>query len=126
MADDRDDVSRRGEGPAYRVHRAGADDASSRGRAGADAPPYTRYRSKPRGLRERLRGEDAGLDELRPGRDDGGRTRRARRLPRLRGRDGRITPGRVLLWVALAIGAWLMLSLVLFLLSAQIERGKVS
>src|SRR6185436_8940899 len=125
MADDRDDVSRRGEGPAYRVHRAGADEPSSRSRAGADAPAYTRYRSKPRGLRERLRGEDAGLEELRPGRDGGG-ARRGRRLPRLRGRDGRITPGRVLLWVALAIGAWLMLSLVLFLLSAQIEQGKVS
>jgi len=110
MAEDRDDVSRRGERPAY-----------------------TLYRSKPRGLRERLRGEDAGLGELRDeqggaGRGDGGRRRI---LPRRAGGGGggsrgRVTPGRVLRWVALAIGAWLLLSLVLFLVSAQIERGKVS
>jgi LCP family protein required for cell wall assembly len=127
MADDRDDVSRRGEGPAYRVHRAG--DAPPREPAG-DAP-YTRYRSKPRGLRERLSGEEAGLDELRG--DGSGRRRdrrprgtRRRRLPSLRGSGGRVTPGRVLRWIALALGAWLALSLVLFLVSAQIEQGKVS
>jgi len=105
MADDRNDASRRGERPAY-----------------------TLYRSKPRGLRERLGGEDAGLDELRGG---GARERRpagARRrlLPRPRRRGGRVTPGRILLWIALALGAWLALSLVLFLVSAQVERGKVS
>lgn len=128
MADDRDDVSRRGEGPAYRVHRAG--DAPRREPAGE--APYTRYRSKPRGLRERLSGEEAGLDELQGG-GSGGRpprgprgSRRRRRLPSLRGSGGRVTPGRVLLWIALAVGAWLALSLVLFLISAQIEQGKVS
>lgn len=93
-----------------------------------DAVPYTRYRSKPPGLRERLQGEDAGLEQLqereapRPG-----RTRR--RLPgrgTRRGAPGRLTPGRLLRWIALAIGGWLLLSLVLFLLSAQIEKGKVS
>lgn len=127
MADDRDDVSRRGEGPAYRVHRAG-DGAPPRPAAGD--PPYTRYRSKPRSLRERLRGEEAGFDELHgggePGADGARRAGRRRRLPRLRRRDGRITLGRVLLWLALAVGAWLALSLVLFLVSAQIERGKIS
>jgi LCP family protein required for cell wall assembly len=107
MADDRDDVSRRGE-----------------------RPTYTLYRAKPRGLRERLRGEDAGLDELRGDERPRAGARR-RRLPRLGGRDGRPAPGRltlgrVLRWVALAIAAWLALSLVLFLVSAQIERGKVS
>ena len=103
MADDRDDVSRRGESPRYRL-----------------------YRSKPRGLRERLRGEDAGLDELRPaGRPPrAGRLRRGPRGPR--GARGRIAPRRVLLWIVLALVAWLALSLVLFLVSAQIERGKVS
>jgi LCP family protein required for cell wall assembly len=108
MADDRNDASRRGERPAY-----------------------TRYRSKPRSLRERLGGEDAGLGELR----DGGRSQpppsgrpgRLRLRPlRPRGPRRRITPGRVLRWLALAAGAWIALSLVLFLLSAQIEKGKVS
>ena len=129
MADDRDDVSRRGEGPAYRVHRAG--DAPPR--EPTDDAPYTRYRSKPRGLRERLSGEEAGLDELGGSAPGGGRRdrrprdpRRRRRLPSLRSSDGRITPRRVLLWIALAIGAWLALSLLLFLVSAQIEQGKVS
>lgn len=51
--------------------------------------------------------------------------RRRRFAPR-RVAPRRITPGRVLKWLALAIGAWLALSLVLFLLSAQIQKGKVS
>ncbi len=129
MADDRDDVSRRGEGPAYRVHRAG-DGEPPRTAGPGDPAPYTRYRSKPRGLRERVRGEEAGLDELLAG--DGGRDRppsapRRRLLPRRgRPRPGGITPGRVLKWLALALGAWLALSLVLFLISAQIESGKIS
>jgi LCP family protein required for cell wall assembly len=101
MADDRDDVSRRGERPAYAL-----------------------YRSRPRGLRERLGGEEAGLEELR-GRGPGARPRRGR-LPRRRGGDGRIGARRVLRWIALALGAWLALSLVLFLVSAQVEQGKVS
>jgi len=113
MADDRDDVSRRGE-----------------------RPTYTLYRSKPRGIRERLRGEDAGLDELLEGGSSGatgagrpgGRLRlgRARLGPAIPGTRRPVTPRRVLKWVALAIGAWLLLSLVLFLVSAQIEQGKVS
>jgi LCP family protein required for cell wall assembly len=133
MADDRDDVSRRGEGPAYRVHRAG-DDAPPRA-GSAEPAAYTRYRSKPRGLRDRLRGEEAGLDELlaRDGGPGDGRdrpsTRRRPLLPRRRRggpRPSGITPGRVLKWLALALGAWLALSLVLFLVSAQIESGKIS
>jgi LCP family protein required for cell wall assembly len=105
MADDRDDVSRRGERPAY-----------------------TLYRSRPRGLRERLGGEETGFDELRGGgpRDPRSPGPRRRLLPRQRPRRGPLTPGRVLKWIVLAIGAWLLLSLVLFLLSAQIEQGKVS
>jgi LCP family protein required for cell wall assembly len=39
---------------------------------------------------------------------------------------GGLSLGRVLRWLALAVAGWLVLSLLLFLLSAQIERGKVS
>jgi LCP family protein required for cell wall assembly len=101
MADDHDDVSRHGEPPAY-----------------------TLYRSKPRGMRERLRGEDAGLDALQP--DRGPRGPRPPRRGRVRLRRGRITPRRVLLWLVAAIAGWLLLSLVLFLVSAQIEQSTVS
>jgi LCP family protein required for cell wall assembly len=96
-----------------------ADDRGPGGRV-----PYNRYRSRPPGLRERLQGEDAGLDQLQA--REAPRSRRRLRLPRLRRRGRRITPGRVALWIALALGAWLALSLVLFLVSAQIEQGKVS
>jgi len=109
MPDDRDDALRRG------------------------APSYTLYRSKPRGLRERLRGEDAQLDELLGAGGGGRRGLRARRRGRAAPPPGTaparrrpITPRRVLKWVALAVAGWLALSLVLFLVSAQIERSKVS
>ncbi len=101
-----------------------ADDRGSGGRV-----PYTRYRSRPRGLRERLQGEDAGLEQLQV-REAPPPRRRLRGGRRQRGAGGRtgsrITPGRVVRWVALALGGWLLLSLLLFLLSAQIEQGKVS
>lgn len=115
MADDRDDVPGGGERPAYRL-----------------------YRSKPRGLRERVRGEEGSLEALHdrderradaaPGPDRApGRTTRGRLLPRRRdGRRRPITPGRLLRWALLAIAGWLALSLVLFLVSAQLERGEIS
>lgn len=139
MPEHRDDPDERGDQPSYRVYRAGADRSAKRSpdepAATAGAPEYSRYRSKPRGLRERLRGEDAGLDALAAdgGRGDGrgggpGGPGRRRGLPRRRREGGRrgITPGRVVKWVVLAVGAWLALSLVLFLVSAQIQKGKVS
>lgn len=122
MADDRDDASRRGETPDYRV-----------------------YRSKPRGLRERLRGEDDDLTQLGaagaapgPSSAPAGRPprgpRRGLRLrrPRVPGAPpgarvaAGLTLGRVVRWLLAAVVGWLLLSLVVFLLSAQIERGKVS
>lgn len=87
------------------------------------SPPYTVYRSKPRGLRERLRGEDAGLDELRHGGAREPRPRGGRIAP---GGRRRLTPRRVLKWLAFAVAGWLALSLVLFLVSAQVEKAKVS
>lgn len=152
MAEHGDDPPERGEQPSYRVYRAGEDGSARRGERPAgrpaagdgaadprpgDEPAYTRYRTRPRSLRDRLRGEQTGLGEpAAGGYDDGGAGGRGgggRRL-RLPGRGGRgggrprraITVGRVVKWLALAVGAWLALSLVLFLVSAQIQKGKVS
>lgn len=86
----------------------------SDGRRGG-APEYKVYRSR-RGL----------LDALRP---QGGLARlRERRPPRLPGRRDRrerrpITAGRVLKWIALAILGWLLFSLLLFFVSAQVQEG---
>jgi LCP family protein required for cell wall assembly len=112
--------------PEYRVYRSpsaaprpprGARPASGEpAPAGGDgAPEYTLYRSRPRGLRARLRGAQ-GLDELHRGEPERGRPPGARRP---------LTVGRVVLWLAFVLAAWLVLSLVLFLVSSQIERSKV-
>src|SRR5689334_23825793 len=77
--------------------------------------PYKLYRSGPRGLKARLRGEeDLGLGPDRPGRarDDrpGGR-RRYR---------GRLTWTRGLPYLAPAVAGWRLLPRLLFLISADI------
>jgi LCP family protein required for cell wall assembly len=79
----------------------------------ANPPPeYKVYRSR----RNPLAG-------LRPKGDlDALRRRLGRRREREPG-ERRITPGRVVKWVALAVGGWLVLSLVLFLISAQFTGG---
>lgn len=110
--------------PPYTVYRGGGPPESP-----SEARPYTLYRSLPRGLRSRLRGEDASaeLDD-----ESGGRRRRAGGGGRGPG-DGhgvpwwrrRVTPRRALKWLAVAIVAWLLLSLVLFLISAQRQSGSV-
>ena len=76
-------------------------------------PDYKVYRARKRPLQ---RGTD--LDALK------------RRLGRARGEEPgpprerrRITPGRVLKWVALAVAGWILLSVVLFLVSAQLQDG---
>jgi LCP family protein required for cell wall assembly len=78
------------------------------------APPeYKVYRARRHPL---ARGSD--LDALK------------RRLSRVTGREPDeprrrkpITPGRVFKWLALAVGGWLLLSLILFLVSAQLQDG---
>jgi LCP family protein required for cell wall assembly len=114
MSDDPDNRAQ-SEDPPYRVYRGG--DSS---RAGADERPYTVYRARPRGLRARLRGEDdvalAGADlDRKPPRDGGAAGPR----------DGWAIARRVLKYVAIAVVAWLLLSLVLFIVSAQIEQGNI-
>jgi LCP family protein required for cell wall assembly len=104
-----------------------------------EEPEYKVYRSRPRLLRRRdeANGPAKGLEELRapsgtpqeaPGR---GVPRRGRRLPSLRrgprlpGRR-RLSPGRIVKWLAIALFAWLAVSAVLFMLSAQIQRGSLA
>jgi LCP family protein required for cell wall assembly len=110
-------------------------------------PQYTKYRAAPRFLRRRGGAEGSGslLDDLRgapdgksvpahpgPGGPDGDRradgTRRRRfALPGFRRRrGGRLTLGRVVRWAVLAVLGWLALSLVLFLVSAQLQQGQLS
>jgi LCP family protein required for cell wall assembly len=98
-----------------------------------EQPEYTLYRSKPK-LFGRRGSDDGGLREMQeeapprgyedtppqPGRAPG-RRRRRRGLP---GR--RISPWRVLRWLITALVAWLAISLVLFLISAQVQSAKVS
>ena len=115
-----------------------------------EKPPYKVYRSRPKLL---SRGEQPGLDELREPaagrRSASARTTRstaaaaaaapeaaraaARRAGPRRARDRarpeprrRITPGRVLRWVLLALVGWVALSAVLFMVSAQIQRGDLA
>jgi len=95
-----------------------------------DEPQYTVYRSRPR---LPWRRNDEGLDGLRepgaPREDEPPKPPKRRIWPfRRPDRPGRrrITVGRVLRYLALAVGAWLLISLVLFLVSAQIQSGKLS
>jgi LCP family protein required for cell wall assembly len=115
MPDDRGQRAPSGE-PPYRVYRGGGSAPEER--------PYTTYRARPRGLRALLRGPEAEaeLGPPRRGGDDGEPRRRfGRRGP------GAVRPPwrRVLRYLALAVLGWLLLSLVLFIVSAQIERGSL-
>ncbi len=86
-----------------------------------EQPPYKLYRAAPRGLKARLRGEEElsfGPPD-RPGSDRNGTS------PDRPRRFGKLTWKKGLLYLALAVVAWLLVSLVLFLVSAQIESGKV-
>jgi LCP family protein required for cell wall assembly len=99
-----------------------------------EQPPYKVYRSGPRGLRERLRGEDEALVPPSQGGDgnynryDGGGRRLRNPFRRDRGRPGerkKITPGRVIKWLVIAIVAWVLFSFVLFMISAQTRSGNL-
>jgi len=86
-----------------------------RGGSGSDPEPeYTLYRSRP-GFLSRLGGGEKRIDDIQRQRD-----------PRRGGGRPRITPGRVVLALAGLLAGWLLLSLLMFLVSAQIQRGKVS
>ncbi len=125
--------------PPYRVYRSGGKSRQASERStpsDREARPYTTYRSNPRGLRERLRDpQDSAEDAERRGigqasRKGRGREREAdsgrRRLwwPG-RGRRRGITPWRVVRWVVGLIIAWVLLSVILFFISAQSRTGSL-
>ncbi|MGI8511974.1 MAG: hypothetical protein ACR2NH_05025, partial [Solirubrobacteraceae bacterium] len=86
-----------------------------------ERPQYTRYRSRPRlpgRLGERSRDPEFKGVELRDDVRRGPRHRRRARRP--------LSVGRVVRYVVLAALAWLALSFVLFMVSSQVEQGKVS
>jgi LCP family protein required for cell wall assembly len=81
-----------------------------------DKPDYRVYRSR-KPLLPRRSGGDA--DELAKLRDD------ARQRPPQRARR-RVSTGRVVRWLALAVAGWIVLSVLVFLVSAQIQQGTIS
>ncbi len=126
MPSEPDNRARSEDDSAYSLYRPGGQ-RSGRSRRDPDPRPYTTYRAAPRGLLARLRGEEelALPEPGRGGPDEPGRWRRSRRGRGAPDEGRRITPRRVLKYVAIAIAAWLLLSLVLFMVSAQIEQGKL-
>ena len=84
-----------------------------------EKPNYTRYRSRPKLFGKRSGGPRDGLDDLRGGhpRPDQGDKRKL---------GERFTFWRVLGYVVLAAVGWVLISLLLFLLSAQVQRQKVN
>ena len=95
------------------------DQDPQRGRPPQGRPTYTRYRTRPRFLSRSPRSGESPLDELRKGDGRGGRTLHGRRRRPL-------SWGRVARWALAALAAWVVLSALLFLLSAQIQQGKLS
>ena len=87
-----------------------------------ETPQYTKYRSRPRLPWER--DDDIGGGE--PPEPKRRRWPFRRRAPREPRRRRRLTAGRVIGYVALGVVAWLLVSLLAFLISAQIQSSKVS
>jgi LCP family protein required for cell wall assembly len=83
-----------------------------------EPPQYTRYRARPRPFDRSSRSGRSPLDELRRDRAAPGPARGAGRR--------QLTAGRVAKWLAVAALGWVLLSLVVFLVSAQIQRDQVS
>jgi LCP family protein required for cell wall assembly len=112
----------------YRVYRAGsatrppdAEDGrapGARSPGGGSAPSYRTYRAAPRGLLSRLRGQD---DTALPvGGDSRGGGRRGRSLSR-----GPFTWKKGLVALVALVVAWVLLSVVLFFISAQSRSGNL-
>ncbi|WP_051324138.1 LCP family protein [Candidatus Solirubrobacter pratensis] len=81
-----------------------------------EQPQYTLYRTRPKLFRR-------GEEDLAPARPEEPRRFQPDK-PRRRRR--RLRPGRILAYLALALVGWVLVSLVLFLVSAQIQSAKTS
>jgi LCP family protein required for cell wall assembly len=111
---------------------------------GEERPKYTKYRARPGLLRRRPKAGEPAVgdvrgDRLEPPREPRGqggipgldRLRELRRSRQAKGGRGArrglggITVGRVVKWLVLAALGWALLSFVVFLISAQIEQGKL-
>ena len=88
-----------------------------------EEPQYTKYRSRPRLPWQR----DENMGEPR---DEAPAPKRRiwpfRRRERVPSRRRRLTVGRVVGYLGLGVVAWLLVSLVVFLVSAQIQSAKIS
>ncbi|HEV2814571.1 MAG TPA: LCP family protein [Solirubrobacteraceae bacterium] len=83
--------------------------------AGPEEPPqYTKYRSRP-----------SLADRLRRTKPDGPAAANVPQPGRPKGPRRPVTWKRVAKWLAVALAAWIGVSLLLFLVSAQIEQGKI-
>src|SRR5215210_3718754 len=95
-----------------------------------DDRPYTTYKARPRFLRGRGE-DDLGGGEGRPEYEVHGRRRGLRGWLRRGGggrssSSGRFTVGRILRFLAFAVAAWVLVSAIVFLISAQIQESKIS
>ncbi|HEX2102948.1 MAG TPA: LCP family protein [Solirubrobacteraceae bacterium] len=82
----------------------------------AAPPQYKLYRTRPKLLQRGSADGDSLLDDLRGGPPGGAPPRRRRR----------IAPGRVVMWLVLALIGWIALSAALFLVSAALQQDQVS
>jgi LCP family protein required for cell wall assembly len=90
-------------------------DRGSPPRSDGERPEYRVYRSRPRWLKGFGRTGEPGFEGLREERDRAGQRRRPP-----------LTWQRVVKWILIGVVAWVGLSLVLFMISAELERAKVS
>lgn len=96
----------------------GPGDPPRRPRDPGEPPQYRRYRARPSLFSRSSRTGRTALDELRASRRPG-----AARAPRAR---KPVTAGRVVKWVVVGALGWVLLSTLVFLVSAQIQRGQVA
>jgi LCP family protein required for cell wall assembly len=120
--------------PPYRIYRGDgrSDREADSDPSGFAERPYNLYRSAPRGLRARLRGDDESAEleddrRARVGGSSGGGPSGPGRAPGEHRRwwRRRLTPRRALAWIGVLIVAWVLLSGVLFLVSAQVQSGSL-